>query len=252
MAQPSEGTTVSRNVAAQRLGVGSTKKRGGGGAARAFASQEAKNKIGKADFTDIGRRYRALDPTAKAALTKPGKRGTMIHKVGGKSFDVGARAIARITTKEQLRQDARVHGARGETVTIVPTSSLVRSNFSAWSTMLQHRKLAASIMRRDNRTADANLSDAFAVWRGEVGIRNRDILVSKVPELSSLVLGLHPTPHFKECFHAMMVCPIKKQLPRMVAAMIHTGHADSADYFRHAHHNRHKFVTHRTQDSSSK
>lgn len=203
-------------------------RHGGGGPWRAFVSERCRG-VAAAVFKALSQEYHALPADEKQRLKDIGNLGTIAHREGGVSFGVMAgrfgKAMARDATHRRALEVAQCN---------VLDSAMVASKALALRTAdirsaARACKLDFRLLQRIKRQQTHAAANAIARWRSSAGVALRDGLLALVPGLASLTPGLVGQPHGGGALVLDWICPARRMLPRMVAALQLPGNSCVAD-----------------------
>ena len=194
------------------------KTRGGGGAWRAFVSKRCKG-VCKVANASLAEEYWKLTPDERRQLQQAGIQGTLTHRVGGRSFGMVARGIARRAAR--CRRQERALGLAGISHVNRSMSESLAIRLDDLSEEVKRLRTDSWMLRRIHReTATVETNDLEA-WRQNKGVQQRDRAIVDAPMLSSHASSLLGVPHGDDRKVLMMdwYCPWTTQVPRLVTLL---------------------------------
>ena len=160
------------------------RRRGGGGAWRAFVGQQRRGKVGErtADMQALSRQYRALSAEAKAALAAEGLAATVRHREGGSAFQKRAIEVEREIDRDRKRRRAEAL-AQGAIVPVRPVEDTTLEDLPG---ILETLKADNRSVNDIHREEDHAVAVSLTSFRNTEGVHVRDQLVYAVPALAPL------------------------------------------------------------------
>jgi len=198
--------------------VAKGKRRGGGGAWRAFISERCKA-VSKAVFSELAKEYRALPDEERARLRQDGAHAAAGYRHGGKSFGRVTRDVARATARsEALRRAVALASNELADRSIssclaVPMADVAdevkKLKMDSW--------LLAKMKREQTKVEELDVHR----WRSEQGIQLRDKAIAANPAFAPFAGSLCGAP--QEIGNKVIVLdwfvPFSVQLPRLVTLL---------------------------------
>ena len=178
--------------------VKKARRRGGGGAWRAFVSQKTKGTGQRADFAQLVREYRQLDDAAKEQLLGEGRQATVVHRAGGVAFGQGDRGFERA-----VRRASREHRLQGAAAGPLPlairpddvtTLALLPDTSADLVTKLQAARSDLRHLTKAKYDQGLDQGQALRRWQHADGISHRDALVVAMPTVASASPGMTAMP----------------------------------------------------------
>lgn len=204
-----------------------TRRRGGGGAYRAFISAKCKA-VGKAVFRELAAEYNALPEDDKKPYQQTGALATILHQQGRPAFGAITRELARAALRSERHQRALARAR----ATLSGASSSAMVPVGAGSEELAKSVLEAKadehLLKRLDRTEKQVARERLLEWQAGEGHKRRDELVARAPLASSLSLGLVGRPDAGVPLFLEWVCPLQTILPRYGALLAQKEHKQVA------------------------
>ena len=206
-----------RRLEAQRKREGKPAKtkqrRGHGGRWRTFIKRRCRG-VGKADFKELGRLYRALTPEEKAGLLPEARQATAAGRLGGDAYGPKPREEMRAVERAAKRRRV-VAVAEGALVPVARDPQ----ELQAFSDSLALYKSDQRVLSRSRK--DDNHAKAVEVkrWRDTVGVQKRDSLAMGVPALATAAPALTGECCSKKETLLSWSFPADVVVPRAIGAM---------------------------------
>lgn len=196
---------------------GQPRKSPGGGSFRAFISSRCKG-IAKACFRQLAVEYRRLTNEEKGDFAKVGKEATMVHRHGGDSFGLAARAIARLIAKREQQHRASLLDS-GAILPSIHPAALRGIEAKDIPKILFKVRCDEKILRRLRRERVHQAAAALQDWRSTVGAKHVVGAVHAIPGIAAATPALSGLPSAQALAACLTwCCRCGAEVPRLLAA----------------------------------
>ena len=190
---------------------------GGGGAWRAFISEQCKH-LQKASFSTLAVAYKNLTLGDKQRLQESGAEATLTHRAGGVPFGLSSRRVARLQAKARQQEMGVRLAAHGQ-LPLPSTSTIQDLEPVGLSAALADRRQEVSALR--HHRSQQERADAHALWRwqqqqGRTIVNN---LVSSLPSLGIQSPYLRALPAGQDVFCMQWRSPCGTLVPQLLGAL---------------------------------
>lgn len=192
----------------------SVKRRGGGGRWRLFISLQCRGGGVRADFAELGRRYRSLSDAQKEALDTRAAEATAAHRAGGSAFGLHSRQRERLGLRLSLRNRASALARQlsskmcSSRALAIPTTDIEGILQRTRQDGLEHRRLQREIAH--------NAADHLSAHRSKEGVHERDRFLLIVPALASDAPAFTGDPGGANMSLLSWCAPLGKMVPRIM------------------------------------
>ena len=234
----------SRFVKRRRLATAGalSKRRGGGGAWRAFISSRCRG-VTAAVFRTLAAEYRGLSREEMQQFKELGAAGTLAHRAGGGSFGLASRALAAAINRDDFLQRAQqfdelqmVPVANPSTALAIPSNDFAKKLRRCAADVLIFKKLQRHDLEKK--------AEAVCKWRDSAGVAHRDSAMTLLPGLGRHCANFAGGPHERGTTYLSWTSRCELEVPRFLGLRKHSPCAPVFELLAERWRRRHDIIFH--------